>query len=177
MKPGVPLGRIVRLFHRYRRLMAGLLALVVLASALGVVAPFLLRAILDRALPARDAGLVTVLALGMIASSVTAGVLAVTTNRLAQVVGQRVMHDLRAAAGGRQGGVAAMTADLGESLAVAGVLLAKTMGLQDELRRRFAARSREISDLELAGAMAGRWRTASRRIALTVVPAIVYWLA
>src|SRR5438067_12930058 len=95
MKPGVPLGRIVRLFHRYRRLMAGLLALVVLASALGVVAPFLLRAILDRALPARDAGLVTVLALGMIASSVTAGVLAVTTNRLAQVVGQRVMHDLR----------------------------------------------------------------------------------
>jgi ATP-binding cassette, subfamily B, bacterial len=266
MKSGVPLGRIVHLFHRYRRLMAGLLALVLLESALGVVAPFLLRAILDRALPARDAGLVTVLALGMVASSVASGALGVTTNRLAQMIGQRVMHDLRvsvyahlqrmslgfftrsrtgelmsrvvndiggvdavltgtaaaivqnavsalaiatalvlldwrlavlallvvplfllvtfrlgrqrrAIARRRQGGLAAMTAHLEESLSVAGVLLAKTMGLQDELGRRFTARSQEISDLELAGALAGRWRTASRKIALTVVPAIVYWLA
>src|SRR5436309_1670975 len=95
MKSEVPLRRIVALFHRYRRLMLALLGLVLLESALGVVAPFLLRAILDRGLPDRNAGLVTVLALGMIGSSVASGALGVTTSQLAQMVGQRVMHDLR----------------------------------------------------------------------------------
>ena len=266
MKLPVPLRRIGGLFHPYRRLMVGLLFLVLVQSAVGVAAPFFLRAILDRALPARDAGLVSVLALGMIGSSVAAGVLGVTTNQLANVVGQRVMHDLRVGVYGhlqrmslafftrsrtgellsrvvndiggvdtvltttatatvqnattglaiavallildwrlaalallvvplflvvtlrlgreqrgiarrRQGGLAALTAQLEESLSVAGVLLAKTMGLQGELRGRFAHRSREISDLELAAARAGRWRTSSRRMALTIVPAIAYWLA
>ena len=75
--------------------MIGLSILVVVQSAVGVAAPFFLRAILDHALPARDAGLVSLLALGMIGSSVAAGVLGVTTNQLANVVGQRIMHDLR----------------------------------------------------------------------------------
>jgi ATP-binding cassette subfamily B protein len=266
MSSDVRLGRVAALFRPYRRLMSGLLLLVLIQSAAGVVAPFFLRAILDTALPHRDIGLVSVFALGMIGSSVLAGVLGVTSNRLANVVGQHVMHDLRVGVYGhlqrmslafftrsrvgellsrvvndvggvdnvltttatatvqnatsalaigvamvvmdwrlallallvipaflaatfrlgkeqrtiarkRQGGLAALTALVEQSLSVAGVLLAKTMGRQDELRARFAARSREISDLELAGAMAGRWRTASRRMALTIVPAVVYWLA
>jgi ATP-binding cassette subfamily B protein len=64
-----------------------------------------------------------------------------------------------------------------ESLSVAGVLLSKTMGNERELRDSFAAESREISRLERQSALAGRWQTASRRICLTCVPALVYWLA
>jgi ABC-type bacteriocin/lantibiotic exporter with double-glycine peptidase domain len=71
----VPLRRIASLFRPYRRLVAGLLVLVVGQGALGVVAPFLLRAIIDRGLPHHDALLITWLALGMIGSSVAAGVL------------------------------------------------------------------------------------------------------
>jgi len=262
----VPLRRVAGLFRRYRWLMAGLLTLVVGQGVLGVVAPFLLRAIIDRGLPARDAVLITWLALGMIGSSVASGVLGVYASQLSNVVGQRVMHDLRVAVyshlqrmslafftrtrtgellsrvlndvGGvdsvltntantmvqngvsalavgvamlildwrlallallvvpvfllatfrlgrqrrqltkrRQGGLARLTTLVEESLSVAGVLLAKTMGLQGELRRRFAEESRSISDLELKVAMAGRWRVASRRMSLVIVPAIVYWLA
>src|SRR5947207_595895 len=93
--PEVPLRRLVALFRPYRWFMVGLLGLVVVQAAAGVAAPFFLRAILDRALPARHAGLVSLLALGMIGSAVVAGALSVWTNQLAQVVGQRVMHDLR----------------------------------------------------------------------------------
>ena len=58
-----------------------------------------------------------------------------------------------------------------------GVLLAKTMGLSAEMERRFAARSREISEFETASALAGRWRMATRGAALTIIPAIAYWIA
>src|SRR5258707_4616284 len=93
----VPLRRLARLFRPYRWLMAGLILLVVGQGALGVVAPFLLRAIIDHGLPARDAILITWLALGMVGSSVAAGVLGVYASQLSNVVGQRVMHDLRVA--------------------------------------------------------------------------------
>jgi ATP-binding cassette subfamily B protein len=262
----VPLRRIAVLFRPYRLLVAGLLVLVVGQGVLGVVAPFLLRAIIDRGLPHRDAILITWLALGMIGSSVAAGVLGVYASQVSNVVGQRIMHDLRVAVythlqrmslafftrtrtgellsrvlndvGGvdsvltstvstivqngvsagavavamlildwrlallslfvvpvfllatsrlgrqrrqltrrRQSGLAKLTTLVEESMSVAGVLLAKTMGLHGELRRRFAEESRSISDLELAVAMAGRWRVTSRRMSLTIVPAVVYWLA
>jgi ATP-binding cassette subfamily B protein len=64
-----------------------------------------------------------------------------------------------------------------ESLSVAGVLLAKTMGRQQELRARFVAESQEIANNEVQAATVGRWRLASRGTIMTVVPAIVYWIA
>jgi ATP-binding cassette subfamily B protein len=262
----VPLRRIAGLFRPYRAMMAALLALVLVRSIVGVISPFLLREILDRGLPQRDIGLISELAIGMIAASAGASALGVWTGQLATVIGQHVMHDLRVSeyrhfqrmslrfftraktgdvlsrvvndvggvdnvltstatsavqsstqaiaiavalvimdwrlaliglvvipafllvtfrlggrrrslARGRQRSLAALTASVEESLSVPGVLLAKTMGLSAEMERRFAARSKEISGYETASALAGRWRIATRGAALTIIPALAYWIA
>jgi ATP-binding cassette, subfamily B, bacterial len=91
------LRRIAALFRPYRRRLAVVLALIALSAGLGMVSPFLLREVLDEAIPQRDTGLLTMLVLGMIGVSVATGVLGVGQTWLSNVVGQRVMHDLRAA--------------------------------------------------------------------------------
>jgi ATP-binding cassette, subfamily B, bacterial len=91
------LRRIARLFHPYRGRLSTVLALILLSAGLGVVSPFLLRGILDTAIPERDTTLLTALVLGMIAISVATGALGVAQTWLSNVVGQRVMHDLRVA--------------------------------------------------------------------------------
>jgi len=60
-----------------------------------MVSPFLLRAILDTALPERDTTLLAWLVGGMIGVAVVTGALGVVQTWLATGVGQRVMHDLR----------------------------------------------------------------------------------
>ncbi|WP_063729408.1 ABC transporter ATP-binding protein [Streptomyces sp. RTd22] len=89
--------RILRLFRPYRGRLA-LVGLLVAASALvSVASPFLLREILDDAIPGRRTGLLTLLALGMIAAAVVNSVFGVLQTLISTTVGQRVMHDLRAA--------------------------------------------------------------------------------
>src|SRR4051794_1826474 len=73
------------------------LALIVLSATLGLASPFLLREVLDVAIPQGDTRQLTWLVLGMIAVSVVTGVLSVAQTWLSNVVGQRVMHDLRTA--------------------------------------------------------------------------------
>src|SRR5881409_314196 len=89
------LHRVAALFKPYRARLSAVLALIVLSSAIGVVSPFLLREILDRAIPRHDVGLLSWLAGGMIAISVVSGVIGVAQTLLSNQVGQRVMHDLR----------------------------------------------------------------------------------
>src|SRR5881409_2445211 len=89
------LRRVASLFKPYRARLAAVLGLIVLSSAIGVVSPFLLREILDRAIPLHDVGLLSWLAGGMIAISVVSGVIGVAQTLLSNQVGQRVMHDLR----------------------------------------------------------------------------------
>ncbi|HEX2106007.1 MAG TPA: ABC transporter ATP-binding protein [Solirubrobacteraceae bacterium] len=91
------LRRIGRLFRPYRGRLAAVLALIVVSAALGMASPFLLREVLDVAIPRGDTALLTWLVLGMIAVSVVTGVLGVAQTWLSNVVGQRVMHDLRTA--------------------------------------------------------------------------------
>jgi ATP-binding cassette subfamily B protein len=91
------LRRVAILFKSYRRRLAAVLALIVLSALLGIVAPFLVRDIFDEALPQNDDRLLTLLVLGLIAIAVVTGVLGVAQTWLSNVVGQRVMHDLRAA--------------------------------------------------------------------------------
>jgi ATP-binding cassette, subfamily B, bacterial len=93
----VPLSRIARLFHSYRGRLTILLGLIVVSAGVGVVSPFLLRAVLDKAIPEKDTGLLTLLVLGMIAASVSSGAIGVAQTWLSNSVGQRVMHDLRSA--------------------------------------------------------------------------------
>ncbi|MFD0231794.1 ABC transporter ATP-binding protein [Streptomyces decoyicus] len=93
----VQLRRILALFRPYRARL-GLVGLLVGASSLvSVASPFLLREILDVAIPGRRTGLLTLLALGMIVTAVTTSVFGVLQTLLSTTVGQRVMHDLRTA--------------------------------------------------------------------------------
>jgi ATP-binding cassette subfamily B protein len=93
----VSLRRIGRLFGPYRARLGGLLALIFLAAGLGVISPFLLREVLDNAIPRHNTGLLAELVLGMIALSVITSVIGVAQTFISNQVGQRVMHDLRAA--------------------------------------------------------------------------------
>jgi ATP-binding cassette subfamily B protein len=91
------LRRIASLFGPYRGRLGILLGLIVVSAGIGVVSPFLLRAVLDKAIPHRDTTLLSLLVLGMIASSVSSGAIGVAQTWLSNSVGQRVMHDLRSA--------------------------------------------------------------------------------
>jgi ATP-binding cassette subfamily B protein len=91
------LRRIVRLFVPYRRRLGAVLGLILFSSALGAVSPFLIREIFDNALPEGDTTFLNLLVGGLIAIAVLTGVLGVVQTWLSNVVGQRVMHDLRAA--------------------------------------------------------------------------------
>ncbi|MFG2692471.1 ABC transporter ATP-binding protein [Kitasatospora sp. NPDC048407] len=87
--------RILRLFRPYAGRLAGVGLLVAASAVVSVVTPFLLRAVLDVAIPERRTGLLTLLALGMIAAAVITSVLNVLQTLISTTVGQRVMHDLR----------------------------------------------------------------------------------
>lgn len=90
------LRRIVRLFVPYKLRLSAVLALIVFAAALGVVPAFLLRDLLN-AIGDQDSSRISYLAAGMIAIAVVIGILGVVQTLLSNQVGQRVMHDLRAA--------------------------------------------------------------------------------
>jgi ATP-binding cassette subfamily B protein len=89
--------RILALFRPYRARLGALLGLIVASSAVSMISPFLLRAILDTALPDRNATLLTELVLGMIGIAVVTGVTSVWQTYISNTIGQKVMHDLRAA--------------------------------------------------------------------------------
>jgi ATP-binding cassette subfamily B protein len=93
----VSLRRIAALFKPYRVRLSGLLALIFVAAGLGVVSPFLLREVIDTAIPKHDTRLLSLLVGGMIALSIVGGVIGVAQTWISNQVGQRVMHDLRAA--------------------------------------------------------------------------------
>ncbi|MFC4112242.1 ABC transporter ATP-binding protein [Nonomuraea zeae] len=94
-EPRAPLGRIIRLFTPYRGRLTLVAVLILLSSLVSLASPFLLREVLDVAIPARDAGLLTILALGMILVAVATSVFDVLQTLVSTTMGQRVMHDLR----------------------------------------------------------------------------------
>src|SRR5689334_875702 len=90
------LRRIGPLFKPYWRRLSGLLALIGLTAGLGVVPAFLLRRLLI-AMGHHDRSAISFNAGGMIAIAIVTGILGVVQTLLSNQVGQRVMHDLRAA--------------------------------------------------------------------------------
>ncbi|MFE5260863.1 ABC transporter ATP-binding protein [Streptomyces coelicoflavus] len=93
--------RILKLFRPYRGRLAVVGLLVGAASLVSVATPFLLREILDVAIPEGRTGLLSLLALGMIFGAVLSSVFGVLQTLISTTVGQRVMHDLRTAVYGR----------------------------------------------------------------------------
>src|SRR5213079_613948 len=90
------LRRIGPLFTPYKLRLGGVLLLIVVTAALGVVPAFLLKRALE-AITANDTRALSFAAGGMIAIAIANGVLGVIQTLLSNQVGQRVMHDLRAA--------------------------------------------------------------------------------
>ena len=91
----VSLRRIGRLFAPYGWQMAAVTAIIVASSLIGVVSPFLLRAVIDTALPDRNARLLALLVAGMIAVAAVTSALGVIQTWISTKVGQQVMHGLR----------------------------------------------------------------------------------
>src|SRR5699024_9847079 len=89
------LRRVLALFRPYRATLIGVLLLIVLGAATGVVTPFLIRAIVDVALPEQRADVLAWTVGGLIAVTVVSSALGVTQSMLSTRVGQSVMHDLR----------------------------------------------------------------------------------
>src|ERR671911_448035 len=92
----VNLRRIGRLFAPYKQRLGGVLLLIVAAAVLGVVPAFLLQNLLE-AIQRNDTTSLSLNAGGIIAIAVVTGMLGVIQTLLSNQVGQRVMHDLRAA--------------------------------------------------------------------------------
>jgi ATP-binding cassette subfamily B protein len=93
----VSLRRIGRLFVPYRVRLGLLLGLIVIGSVLSVASPFLLREAVDKGILERKLTLLTWLVAGMIALAIINSVISVAQTWISNQVGQRVMHDLRAA--------------------------------------------------------------------------------
>src|SRR5213593_814147 len=90
------LRRIGHLFAPYKLRLGSVLLLIVLSAGLGVVPAFLLKHVLE-AIGRNDTTALSYNAGGMIAIAVATGALGVIQTLLSNQVGQRVMHDLRAA--------------------------------------------------------------------------------
>src|SRR3954462_3353331 len=90
------LRRIGPLFTPYKLRLGGVLFPIVVSAGLGVIPAFLLNHVLE-AISRNDTAALSWNAGGMIAIAVATGVLGVIQTLLSNQVGQRVMHDLRAA--------------------------------------------------------------------------------
>src|SRR5213593_4388926 len=90
------LKRIGPLFAPYKLRLGGVLLLIVVSAGLGVLPAFLLKRALE-AIGRNDTTELSFAAAGMIAIAIVTGVLGVIQTLLSNQVGQRVMHDLRAA--------------------------------------------------------------------------------
>ena len=91
--------RILRLFHPYRMRLSGLLGMIVISAGIGMISPFLLRDLLDNVLSQGsnlNTRTLTLLVAGMVAIPIVTGVIGVAQTWQSNLIGQQVMHDLRA---------------------------------------------------------------------------------
>jgi len=91
----VSLRRIGRLFTTYRWQIALVTAIIAASSVVGLASPFLLRAVIDNALPDRNVRLLAWLVAGMVAVAAVTSAFGVIQTWISTKVGQQVMHGLR----------------------------------------------------------------------------------
>ncbi|MGY1729282.1 ABC transporter ATP-binding protein [Geodermatophilus sp. SYSU D01062] len=93
----VSLRRVAALFRPYRWQVGTVVALIVASSVVALATPFLVRLVIDEALPRQDVRLLVWAVTGMVAVTGVTAVLGVVQTWLSTTVGQRVMHGLRTA--------------------------------------------------------------------------------
>lgn len=91
----VSLARIGRLFTAHKLSLAVVTAIIVASSVVAMASPFLLRAVIDNALPQQDLKLLVWLVVGMVAVAAVTSALGVVQTWISTTVGQQVMHRLR----------------------------------------------------------------------------------
>ncbi|WP_435820899.1 ABC transporter ATP-binding protein [Micromonospora chersina] len=91
----VSLRRIGGLFTDHRGPLTAVVAIIVASSVIAMASPFLLRTVIDRALPERDLTLLAWLVAGMVGVAAVTAVLGVAQTWISTRVGQEVMHRLR----------------------------------------------------------------------------------
>jgi ATP-binding cassette, subfamily B, bacterial len=91
----VSLRRIGRLFRPYRWQLTVVTAIIAASSLVGLASPFLLRAVIDTALPDRNVRLLAWLVIAMVAVAAVTSGLGVIQTWISTKVGQHIMHALR----------------------------------------------------------------------------------
>ena len=91
----VSLRRIGALFRPYRGQLAVVTAIIAASSLVGLASPFLLRAVIDTALPDKNVRLLAWLVAAMIAVAAITSAFGVIQTWISTKVGQHIMHELR----------------------------------------------------------------------------------
>ncbi|GAA0224780.1 ABC transporter ATP-binding protein [Cryptosporangium japonicum] len=91
----VSLRRIARLFRSHRWPLTVVTAIIVASSVVSLASPFLLREVIDVALPQQDLTLLVGLVIGMVAVAAVTSAFGVVQTWISTTVGQQVMHRLR----------------------------------------------------------------------------------
>ena len=89
--------RILGLFSPYRRRLVVVLVMIMASALVSMINPFLLRDALNEGIVGHDDTVLTVTVLGMVGVAIFSNATSVWQTFLSNVVGQRVMHDLRTA--------------------------------------------------------------------------------
>jgi ATP-binding cassette, subfamily B, bacterial len=87
--------RILALFKPYWFRLAAVLVLIVISAGISILNPFLLRDALDNGILKHDNTVLTLTVVGMILVAIISNATSVWQTYISNVVGQRVMHDLR----------------------------------------------------------------------------------
>jgi len=87
--------RIISLLAPHRAALILVVLLIAVAGISGVISPFLIRSIVDDALPAKDLRLLVYLAAGLVGVALFNAIANLTQTYVSIRVGQSVMHDLR----------------------------------------------------------------------------------
>ncbi len=92
---GETFRRMAGFFRPYRAQVLVVMVTIIVTSVLSVITPYLLKALLDVAIPEQDFALLNILVIAMIAIPVITGLIGVGQTYVNNRVGQAVMQDLR----------------------------------------------------------------------------------
>ena len=87
--------RVLGYFTPYLWKATSILLCILGVSLCGIIAPLLIRNIIDTAIPNSDMPLLTLMAISMLLVSLLSGFITVAQNYLSNVIGQNVMYDIR----------------------------------------------------------------------------------